>query len=115
MQRIDLTGFINEYIELEIDKNIYNIPTDPDMESYVFLLKYLEGKFTAEEYIDIQQKLIISLIVNNNKDKQIDIAKLKAQLGATATEQFMRSYIEILINKGVLKKNPPKEKKSQSN
>ena len=45
-QKIDLTGFINEDIELTIDDMVFDIPTDPDVESWVFILNYISGKFT---------------------------------------------------------------------
>ena len=120
--KIDLTGFINEEIELVIDDMTFNIPTDPDVESWVFLLNYLSGKFETEEYFEVQRKLIISLIVNNNKDKKIDISAIKKKLGPVALEQFIRQYTEILIKKGILKKVVPpkgklkikKKKKNQS-
>ena len=118
--KIDLTGFINEDIELVIDDMTFNIPTDPDVESWVFILNFISGKFNAEQYIEAQRKLLISLIVNNNKN--VDIAKINKKMGATALEQFIKPYIEILIKKGVLKKvSPPlreakrKNKKSQLN
>ena len=122
MDKIDLTGFINEDIELVIDDMTFNIPTDPDVESWVFLLNFIAGKFNAEQYVEAQRKLLISLIVNNNKD--VDIAKVSKKLGATALDQFIKPYMDILISKGVLKKvlPPLKEekvkkvkKKSQSN
>lgn len=121
--KIDLTGFINEEIELVIDDMTFNIPTDPDVESWIFILHYISGKFKAEEFVEAQRKILISLIVNNNKDKKIDLAKLKKKLGATAVENFIKPYMGILIKKGVLKKVlPPKRearkknrKKSQSN
>lgn len=122
--KIDLTGFINEEIELIIDDMTFNIPTDPDIESWVFLMNFISGKFNTEQYIEAQRKLLISLIVNNNKNKKIDIAKITKKLGATALEQFIKPYIKILIKKGVLKKVfPPKrevkrkikKKKNQSN
>ena len=111
MDKIDLTGFINEDIELVIDKMTFNIPTDPDVESWVFLLNFIMGKFNAEQYVQAQRKLLISLIVNNNKD--VDIAKVSKKLGATALEQFIKPYMDILISKGVLKKvlPPPREAK----
>ena len=110
MQKIDLTGFICEDIELTIDDMTFNIPTDPDVESYVYLLNYLNGKYTAEELFEVQQKLIISLIVNSTKE-EVDIAKIRKLLGPTATAQFMEQYVGVLLKKGVLKKNPPEEKK----
>ena len=121
--KIDLTGFINEEIELVIGDMTFNIPTDPDVESWIFLMNFISGRFDTEQYIEAQRKLLISLIVNNNKDKKIDIAKINKKLGITALEQFIKPYIEILIKKGVLKKVfPPKrevkrkikKKKSQS-
>ena len=123
-QKIDLTGFINEDIELAIDDEVFLIPTDPDVESWVFLLNYISGTFNTEDIIEAQRKIIISLIVNNNKGKNFDIANLKKKLGATALENFMKSYTKILIDKGILKEvkkkiNFPKmkkrPKKNQSN
>ena len=121
--KIDLTGFISENIELVIDDMIFNISTDPDVESWVYLLNYLSGKFETEEYFEVQRKLIVSLIVNNNKDKKIDISAIKKRLGPVALEQFIKQYTEILIKKGILKKVVPlkgksnikKKKKNQSN
>ena len=125
-EKIDLTGFINEDIELEIDGEVFLIPTDPDVESWVFLLNYISGTFNAEDFMEAQRKIVISLIVNNNKDKKIDVAGLKKKLGATALENFMKPYTKILIRKGILKEvkkkiNFPKMKprkklkKNQSN
>ena len=102
-QKIDLTGFVCEDIELVIDDMTFNIPTDPDVESWIYLLNLISGKFKPEEYIEAQQKLLISLIVNNNKG-EIDIAKIKKKLGPTALENFIKPYIDVLIKKGVLKK-----------
>jgi len=122
--KIDLTGFINEEIELVIDDMTFSIPTDPDVESWIFLMNFISGRFDTEQYIEAQRKLLISLIVNNNKNKKIDIAKINKKLGSTALEQFIKPYIEILIKKGVLKKILPpkrgikkkiKKKKNQSN
>jgi len=110
MDKIDLTGFINEEIEVVIGDKTYNIPTDPDVESWIFILHYISGKFKAEEFVEAQRKILISLIVNNNKDKKIDLVKLKEKLGATAVENFIRPYMEILIKKGVLKKVIPRRK-----
>ena len=112
MQKIDLTGFINEEIELVLDDSTFLISTDPDVESYVYLLHFLNGKFEAEEYIDIQRKLIITLIVNNANNLNVDIAKIKDKLGPTAIEQFMKAYLDILIKKGVLE-NKTQKKKNQ--
>ena len=109
--KIDLTGFISENIELVIDDMVFNISTDPDVESWVYLLNYLSGKFETEEYFEVQRKLIISLIVNNNKDKKIDISAIKKKLGPVALEQFIRQYTEILIKKGILKKVVPSKGK----
>ena len=108
--KIDLTGFINEEIELVIDDMTFNIPTDPDVESWIFILHYISGKFKAEEFVEAQRKILISLIVNNNKDKKIDLVKLKGKLGATAVENFIKPYMSILIKKGVLKKVIPRRK-----
>ena len=113
MQKIDLTGFIREDIELVLGGMTFLIPTDPDVESYVYLLNYLNGKFKVEEFLEVQRKLMLSLIVNNNKD--VDIVKVKQQLGPTAVEQFMKPYIGVLIQKGVLKKNPPEQKTKKKN
>lgn len=114
--KIDLTGFINEDIELVIGDMTFNIPTDPDVESWIFILNFISGKFNTKQYIEAQRKLLISLIVNNNENA--DIAKINKKLGATALEQFIKPYIEILIKKGVLKKViPPKwevKKKKES-
>ena len=101
-EKIDLTGFINEDIELAIDDEVFLIPTDPDVESWVFLLNYISGTFNTEDIIEAQRKIIISLIVNNNKGKKFDITNLKKKLGATALENFMKSYTRVLIDKGVL-------------
>ena len=114
MKKIDLTGFITEDIEIVIDDMVFNISTDPDVESWVYLLNYLSGKFETEEYFEAQRKLIISLIVNNNKDKKIDISAIRKKLGPVALEQFIRQYTEILIKKGILKKAvPPKKGKGK--
>ena len=123
MEKIDLTGFITEDIEIVIDDLVFNISTDPDVESWVYLLNYLSGKFETEEYFEVQRKLIISLIVNNNKDKKIDIPAIRKKLGPAALEQFIRQYTEILIKKGILKKvvhpkkgkGKKKQKKNQLN
>ncbi|MGD9276361.1 MAG: hypothetical protein PVJ67_04260 [Candidatus Pacearchaeota archaeon] len=114
-KKIDLTGFINEEIELVIDDMVFNILTDPDVESWVFLMNLLSGKFKPEEYIEAQRKLVISLIVNNNKN--VDITKLKKKLGSTALEQFITQYTNILVEKGVLKKvlPPKREAKKKKN
>lgn len=109
---IDLTGFIVEDIDLTIGDYTFKIPTDPDIESYVYLLKFLSGKFNTEDYIEAQKGLIISLIVNNNKN--VDIAAVKKILGPTALEQFMKPYLEILIKKGILKLNDKTEKTEKS-
>jgi len=111
MEKIDLTGFIREDIELVIDDMTFRISTDPDVESWVFLLNFINGKFNPEEYVDAQRKLLISLIVNSNKD--VDIAKLKDKLGPTALEQFIKPYVEILIKKGILKRLTEKDIKKK--
>ena len=77
MKKIDLTGFVNEDIELVIGDMVFNIPTDPDVESWVFILNFISGEFNAEQYMEAQRKLVISLIVNNNKDKKITNKKCK--------------------------------------
>jgi len=118
MDKIDLTGFIVEDIELVIGSDTFLIPTDPDVESYIFLLAYLKAEIGTDKYYEAMQNFIISLIVNYNKGKEIDIAAIRKQLGPTAMEQFMRPYTDVLIEKGVLKKVLPplseEEKTSQS-
>jgi hypothetical protein len=113
MEKIDLTGFIVEDIELVIGKDTYFIPTDPDVESYIFLLGYLQSEIGTEKYYKSLQNFIISLIVNYNKGKEIDTAKIEKELGPTAMEQFMKPYVDILIDKGVLKKVTPPQKEEE--
>ena len=113
-KQIDLTGFITEDIEVNFGNKLYKIPLDPDVESYIDLLDYIQQKPTEKEFLIAAKRFIVGIIERNNEN--VNKKELEKQLGISAISEFMVKYIEVLMDKGVLKKvaTPSKsEKKSQ--
>jgi len=103
-KQIDLTGFITEDIEVVFGDKTYTLPLDPDVESYIELVNYIQLCLTPEtnEYIKAAKKFIVGMVELNNES--IDKKKLEKSLGINAIGDFMVKYIDILMEKGLLKK-----------
>ena len=101
-KQIDLTGFITEDIEVKFGDDVYTIPIDIDVESYVDLLNYIQTKPGEKEFLANAKKFIIGIIDRNNEG--VDKKKLSKHLGIGVISEFMVKYIDVLMDRGILKK-----------
>jgi len=104
MSEIDLKGFIEEDIKLSLFEEPFYIPVDLPPKPFFaltdFLDKHNDGKI-SEEFLNDAKKFMIDLIVDTNPGA--DREKLEKSLQTTAVTSFMNSYVEILMDKGILK------------
>ena len=104
MSEIDLRGFIEEDIKLTLFEEPFYIPVDLPPKSFFaltgFLDKHNDGKI-SEEFLADAKKFMIDLIIDTNPGA--DREKLEKSLQTTAVTAFMNSYVQILMDKGILK------------
>lgn len=105
---IDLTGFIAEDVDLKIGGKIYKVPTDPPVESYFELLNCLEiisVKKDIKLYHEAFKEFVVNMIAKYNNLDTDEKEELNRKFGVSALLQFESRYTDILLEKGILKKN----------
>ncbi len=122
MEIIDTIGFDNTYIELKLAGKIFNITSDPSVETYWKLISSVQQNKGQLQDVSKLKDYIIEFILDSHYSQLNSIKKigkyfdkkfLNKNFGLISLSNFINRYFEIINKSGVLKnvQSPQTKKK----
>ena len=99
--KVDMTGLLQEKVELSWGKDTYYILADPDTQYYIRIQHILLLNPNTKKYYDDLIGLFLDMICEYNPGA--DRKTLKGQVGTLAITILFEDYLNLMEGKGLLK------------